>query len=267
MGSRTIIIGDIHGCLDEFRQLVAKLNLRPADRVICLADFMDKGPKPAACVRYAREMGFESVLGNHEEKHLRWRKHEDRRKTNPAYENPMRPLDPEMVAQNHLLTEEDIAWLSKLPTYIEFTPGWVAVHGGLLPGLALSQQDKADLIRLRWVDKEKVKPVATSYDTPWQVPEGAVHWASLYDGANNVVVGHEAHSLSKPVLIKGKGQGVTYCIDTGCVHGGKLTALVLEDGQVSFVQVQAKAVYAKHLTHWWGRLLMKARAVYLRVWA
>jgi len=84
----TIVIGDIHGCLDEFQALVEKVALKPEDHVICLGDFMDKGPDPAGCVRFARTHGFQSVQGNHEDKHLRWRRHEARRILDPSYTTP-----------------------------------------------------------------------------------------------------------------------------------------------------------------------------------
>lgn len=239
--SRVILIGDIHGCIDEFRELVDRLELVSSDRVICLADFMDKGPSPAEVVRFARESGFEAVLGNHEEKHIRWRRHEDRRRANPAYVNPMRPMGPRASAQNELLSEEDVDWLSALPIFLRFAPGWVAVHGGLLPGSPVEQQDKDDIIRARWLDSEG-EPVPTDYDKPGR-PEGAFHWTEVYDGKDHVVTGHESHSLSSPLVVRRPGGSVCYGIDTGCVHGGRLTALVLSGTIVDFVQVQARRVY------------------------
>lgn len=242
MNSRTILIGDIHGCLVEFQELVAKLAITSSDRVICLADFMDKGPEPAATVRFARESGFSAVLGNHEEKHLRWRKHEDRRKANPKYKNPMNPIAERDAAQNALLSDEDVTWLGSLPTFSRFAPGWVAVHGGLLPGLPVEEQKGDTIIRARWVDPVQNKAIPTDYNQPGQ-PAGTRHWTELYDGPEHVVTGHEAHSLTRPLVVSKPNAGTCYGIDTGCVHGGRLTALVLQGTDVSFVQVQARQVY------------------------
>jgi bis(5'-nucleosyl)-tetraphosphatase (symmetrical) len=238
---RTIIIGDIHGCITEFRELVDRLNLVSDDRVVCLGDFMDKGPAPAECVRVARERGFRSILGNHDEKHLRWRRHEERRASEPGYKNPMRPLAPEAQTENALLSPEDVAWLRGLPTYLELAPSWLAVHGGLQPGIPLASQDPTKILRLRWVD-EAGNHIPVDYDNLEDGHEGQ-HWTEVYDGEFNVVYGHEAHSLSRP-RVDVRSQGVTcYGIDTGVVHGGRLTALVLEDGNVSFVQVQSRRCY------------------------
>lgn len=72
---RTIVLGDIHGCLDEFRELVQRLDVQSSDHVLLAGDLMDRGPDPVGCVQFARESRFLSVLGNHEERHLRWRRH------------------------------------------------------------------------------------------------------------------------------------------------------------------------------------------------
>ncbi len=112
---RFIFIGDIHGCIDEFQELVRLVDVRPEDRVCCLGDFMDKGPDPAGCVRFARESGFLSVLGNHEDKHLKWRRNEARAKADPKYTNKMQPFSAEKAAQNAALSDEDVAWLETLP--------------------------------------------------------------------------------------------------------------------------------------------------------
>lgn len=245
---RFIMIGDIHGCLDEFQELVAKVAPRPGDRVFCAGDFMDRGPDPAGCVRFAREREFSAVLGNHEEKHLRWRRHEDRRASDPKYKNPMRPMTPERRAEHEALTAEDIAWLRALPLTLEPAPGWILVHAGLFPHKTIEEQVKdkelgSKIIRLRWVDDEG-EFVPLEDDTALDGPPGSHPWMSVYDGKYNVVYGHAVHGLKAP-RIDERPQGVkTYGIDTGCCFGGRLTALVLEDGQVSFEQVQAKRAYS-----------------------
>lgn len=245
---RKIAIGDIHGCLEEFQELLEKLQLRPGvDRVLCLGDFMDKGHQPAECVKHARKMGLDSIQGNHEEKHVRWRRHEAKRRANPKYKNPMAPLSDKDAEQNALLSDEDISWLAGLPVFVRFAPGWVAVHGGVLPGKPVEDQKADTVIRARFTRLEggEYKTVPTDYGKPGR-PENSVHWTEVYDGHDHVVVGHEAHSLSQPLVVQGSGRGVCYGIDTGCVHGGRLTALVLTEGELapSFVQVAARKVWA-----------------------
>ncbi len=93
MSKRTILIGDLHGCLEEFRDLIDRLAVTADDRVVCLGDFLDKGPFPVECVQFARTSGFDAVLGNHEEKALRWLRHQNRAKLDPEYKNPIRLYD------------------------------------------------------------------------------------------------------------------------------------------------------------------------------
>ena len=45
MGSRTIVVGDIHGCYDELEDMLAEVNFGPSDRLISVGDLITKGPK------------------------------------------------------------------------------------------------------------------------------------------------------------------------------------------------------------------------------
>lgn len=256
---RTIIIGDIHGCIDEFRELVRLLRPRGRDRLICLGDFMDKGPEPAECVSFARKIGAEAVLGNHEERHVRWRDRQDRQAKDPSFKNSMRPFDEADAAQNAALSAHDLEWLRGLPRVLSLDPEWptwVAVHGGFLPGVPVSKQDPSKVVRARYVDPEG-KHVPIDYDDPSgpRVPAYARFWMETYDGDRNVVYGHEAHSLSN-IRVDHRPQNVAcFGIDTGCVHGGHLTALVLrkprgksiQGPDIDVVQVKARQVYATPL--------------------
>jgi hypothetical protein len=204
---------------------------------------MDKGPHPAACVRFAREQGLLSILGNHEERHLKWRRNTAREKTDPTYKNQMRPMKPADALQNSLLSDEDVAWLQGLPYYIQVAPGFVAVHGGLFKGIPLEEQPHDKIVRARWVD-EMGDHVPTDYDSDVAKPPGAYHWTALYDGQDRVIYGHEAHSLTTPRIDISPSGAHCFGIDTGCVHGGRLTAMIIDDElNVTFVQVQARRKY------------------------
>lgn len=247
--SRTIIIGDVHGCLDELRRLLDELALEPTDQLFFAGDLMDRGPDPVGCVRLARERGARMVLGNHEEKHLRFRRHEAKKAADPSYVNPMQMFG-ERAAQNAALTADEVAWLEACPVTLALRPGWVLVHAGLFPGKTLEEQVKDrklrdKIIRLCWVDKDN-EFVPLEDDTANEGPPGSKAWMTVYDGPLNVVYGHAVHSLTTP-RVDVRPQGVsTYGIDTGCCFGGRLTAMVLhEDERVEFVQVEAQRAYAE----------------------
>ena len=62
---RILIVGDLHGCADEFRELLA-MHRHPDDTLILVGDLVNKGPKSAEVVPLARELGAFAVVGNHE---------------------------------------------------------------------------------------------------------------------------------------------------------------------------------------------------------
>lgn len=247
---RTVVIGDVHGCIDEFRALVDMAG--PGDRIIQLGDLMDRGPAPAACVRFARERGIEVVLGNHDEKHLRWRRHEYVRQSN-GKANPIRWMPPAAQEQNWLLSDDDIEWLKNLPVFIDLG-NWLAVHAGFEPGRPLDKQDPKVVIRVRYVAEETKMMVSVATDPADEAaverayagrdqPPKSVWWHEVWDG-KNVVFGHAVQGREAKWL--GKTGSVCIGIDTGCCYGGRLTALSIgEDGpgDVGFLSVPAARVY------------------------
>lgn len=250
------VIGDIHGCFYEFQDLLQRVGPVSGDRVICLGDFLDKGPFGAECVRFARENGFDSVLGNHDERHLRWSRNERLRRER-GRPNNMRPMLPSDAVANAKLTEEDLAWLQGLPRLLEVSVRglpWVVVHGGLMPDVPIPEQDLDDVLRLRWIGLEVEgdfsspwKTVPVDYERPetlGRAPEGAIHWTNQWDGPSNVVFGHEAFSLKEPLHVANEATRFScWGIDTGAVHGGHLTALALDTSEV--FQVRARREYMK----------------------
>jgi diadenosine tetraphosphatase ApaH/serine/threonine PP2A family protein phosphatase len=72
MSGRLLAIGDIHGCLDPFRELVEqKIRLTGEDRLVLLGDYIDRGISIREVIDYIidlRERGFDIVtlMGNHE---------------------------------------------------------------------------------------------------------------------------------------------------------------------------------------------------------
>jgi hypothetical protein len=67
--ARLIVIGDIHGCLDELHDILFKCSFNPdnGDRVVLVGDLVNKGPYSLEVVRYARTNNFLSVRGNHDD--------------------------------------------------------------------------------------------------------------------------------------------------------------------------------------------------------
>ena len=69
---RFLVMGDIHGCLKEFNELVEKMQYEQGrDRLVLLGDLTDKGPDSLGVVRRARELGAMCIRGNHDDKVIR----------------------------------------------------------------------------------------------------------------------------------------------------------------------------------------------------
>lgn len=233
---RTLVVGDVHGCLGELDELLRTAeHVRGRDRLVFLGDLLDRGPDPIGVLRRVRELGAECVLGNHEEKHLRYAAHEARHGSDPTYRIPMRPFERRRAAEHALLTRDDLLWISGLPRNLSLGGGWTAVHAGFVPGVPVSRQPPDWTIRLRYVDRAGC-PVPRARGDAGE--PGVRRWAEAWTGPESVVYGHFPQRLDAPKRDE-PVPGVTCLgIDTGCVYGGRLTALVLPAGEI--VQVPSR---------------------------
>lgn len=227
---RTIIVGDIHGCIDEFNDLINKLSYNNThDRIILLGDLIDRGPDSVAVVKKAREMSLECVMGNHEYKFLKWYK---------SFDTKVDVYDKKKYYSD--FSEEDINYIYRMPTYIKLG-NFIAVHAGLKPGICLSEQSKNDLMYLRYTDLDKKFVSIKKISKLGKEETGAHFWTEFWLGPESIVYGHNVHSMTDPLIEKIAKDVTCYGLDTGCCFGGRLTALILETKEI--VQVQARRTY------------------------
>ena len=123
--SRLIIYGDIHGCFDELNQLRGSLQIQNDDVEACVGDFLTKGKDSIKTLRFIQKNNILSVLGNHEDKLLRFIDHNQNSDNNPI------TLDEDEKAIIDNLNDDDINFLKNLPLFIQFESITV-LHGGLL---------------------------------------------------------------------------------------------------------------------------------------
>lgn len=206
---RTIIIGDVHGCIVELRKLLEIAGVGSTDRIISVGDLVRKGPDSAAVIRWAMEKpNLRCVLGNHEERLLtRWLAGETPGKGSPDWE---------MRRQLGDSYNDAMEFIRSWPLYLE-GDGFLVVHAGLDPRVpSVNLQSPRDLMTIR-------------------IPEGMhLPWYEGYTRDPLVVFGHWARS--EP-LIRPHAIG----LDTGCVYGGSLTALILPERRL--ISVPAEKVY------------------------
>lgn len=211
--NRFIIYGDIHGCYDEFISLRNQINPQKDDIEVCVGDIITKGKDSIKTLDFIIENNIKSVLGNHEDKIIRYLNH---KKTNEK--NPIKlDRDEQCIVDN--LSEKHIDFLQNLPLYLQFEDITV-LHGGIQNSMDLknlSKRDKQKILRMRYLDKNG------EYLTYGQEDENSTFWADSYDGNQGFII--YGHQWFKEIRKNNFSLG----IDTGCVYGNKLTAVYFTD--------------------------------------
>lgn len=241
MGKRIFVFGDAHGCVDELRMLLDCVQFSGNDRLISAGDLIDRGPSPVGVIQLLRSLGGEGVMGNHEEKALRYRRHSAKRAENPNYVNPMGVQHPDRLKQWNAIPDEDWDWLAFRPKFIHINKWWTVVHGGCEPGIDVELQKENVLMRMRYYDTAKKKMVSP---TPsGGRPDSCHHWSDIWDGERKIVYGHYTFDDVKVTHN-------TLGIDTGCYSGGPLTAAEFneDNDQYKIHQVASGKVY--HPRRW-----------------
>ena len=236
---KTIVVGDVHGCLDELVSLVQKTGYRQGiDRLILAGDLVDRGPDSPGVVRYAMSIGAEAVMGNHDHKLLRRAKHMEKAAANPSYQIPMQP-DKDQQATIAMLGEKERAWLESLPNYIMLEEyNTVVAHAGMVPEVPLEKQNERVYQMIRFVKNGTTKMQAMLMPGFIQPPD-TYFWAEKWNGPFDIVFGH--HVVGNTPQIWENNGHKAIGIDTGCVFYGMLTAMVFNtDGTREFVQVGHK---------------------------
>jgi predicted phosphodiesterase len=215
---RTIAIGDVHGCADEFEELLNALEIQPNDRVIQVGDLVNRGPDSHRVIELAREYRVEAIVGNHELRLLTARKEKK--------PNLLKDYDHATVEQ---LTQEDWEYLEAMPNVLyQARLDTVFVHGGFLPDMPWQKQAVELITSIQVIDK--MGKAAKRSDAPDAAP-----WADSWHGSPFAVYGH----TPRPNVLERPG---SMGIDTGCVYGGHLTAYIVEDK--TLVEVRAHKAYA-----------------------
>ncbi|KAI9729832.1 MAG: hypothetical protein M1834_006580 [Cirrosporium novae-zelandiae] len=240
---RLVFVGDVHGCKEELKQLLKKVDFHTkSDHLILTGDMISKGPDSAGVVDLARKLKASGVRGNHEDRILLMRKD---RNSMASTVNPnafFKTSDHKHLARK--LSSEQVEYLKSLPVILRVgeLSGMgevVVVHAGLVPGVQLSYQDPSSAMTMRSLDLETHTPSkehAKGHKDIW--------WAKLwnkYQGRvskkyrTTVVYGHDS---KMGLQIKKYTRG----LDTSCVYGGHLTALIIEEGKWGYMKETVMSV-------------------------
>ena len=212
MAGRLFAIGDIHGCARELETLLDGLGLVRGDRVLCVGDYIDRGPASRAVIDQLidleRRPGIETIFlrGNHEDMCLAYLGRtghwgEAWFVNGGGFTLRSYGLDPRATAAQAeaTLPPGHLSFLERLRTQ-HVADDHLFVHAGIRPDVPLAEQDEEDLM---WIREEFI---AAPHALPYTVIFG--------------------HTPQRAVLVD---LPYKIGIDTGCVYGGRLTALELPD--------------------------------------
>lgn len=234
------IVGDVHGCADELIALLESLGYRvaldgdavdigpPAGRkLVFVGDLVDRGPRTPDVLRIvmaAVGAGHAlAVMGNHDRKLARWMAGRAVTVSHGLQES----ID-QLAAQTPAFQAKAKAFLDDLRSHYWLDGGRLAVaHAGL----------KQEMIGR---GSPAVRDFALYGETTGETDEFGLpvrlDWAANYRGGTAVVYGHTPVPEAEWV-------NNTLCLDTGCVFGGRLTALRWPERQL--VSVPARRTYVE----------------------
>ncbi|MBW4504996.1 MAG: polynucleotide kinase-phosphatase [Scytonematopsis contorta HA4267-MV1] len=245
------IIGDIHGCCDELEKLLEKLGYQISQtphsplpipesptyfhpegrKAVFLGDLVDRGPRILDTINLVRNMlatgNAICVPGNHENKLLRKLKGKNVR-VNHGLEQSLAEIE---------ALPDDIRepYVKELKVFLDSLISHYLLDGGRLvvahAGMKQEMQGRGS---------GAVREFALYGESTGEIDEFGLpiryDWAGEYRGEAMVVYGHT------PVP-HAEWLNNTIDIDTGCVFGGKLTALRYPEAEL--VSVKAAKVYCE----------------------
>jgi len=247
-------IGDVQGCFDELQALLARIGFnRDHDRIWFVGDLVNRGPKSLEVLRFVRDLGDRAVtvLGNHDLHLVTQFEGFERKRKDDTFTDVLGAPD----------AKDLVDWLRTRPM-MHAEGHWAMTHAGLLPvwsvakARALAAEVETALAGSsyreflanmygskpeRWDDSltgwDRLRVIVNAmtrlrYCTPdgtmefhttsADAPAGFQHWFRLWKEPESIVFGHwSTLGLTLTENVAG--------LDSGCVWGGPLTALRLED--------------------------------------
>ena len=208
MPGRLIAIGDIHGCADALAALLSAVRPAPADCLVTLGDYVDRGPDSRRAIDQLldlrRQCNLIPLLGNHDQMLLRLAEGDGSLLDDWLSQGGTATLASFGCPRAEEVPEKYLAFLRQCQA-MHVTPRHFFLHGNYLADVPLDQQ-----------------------------PEWVVYWESLrtrepgpHFSGKTAIVGHTSQRSGEVLDL-----GYLKCIDTCCYRGLWLTALAPETGQM-----------------------------------
>ena len=250
----TYAIGDVQGCFDELQELLRQVSFGQGDRLWFVGDLVNRGPKSLDVLRFVRALGSRAVvvLGNHDLHLITQHEGFERARADDTFQDVLAAPD----------RRELLDWLRARPL-MHAAGGYVMVHAGLVPQWSISQAaglareveqalvaaDYRDFLAnmygsepAQWSDAlagwDRLRAIVNAMTrmrfctrqgkmefraTGTEPPQGYAPWFALRPaGEPPIICGHwSALGLKLTAQLA--------ALDSGCVWGGSLSALRLED--------------------------------------
>ena len=272
----TYAIGDVQGCLNAFLELIAAIDYDPRrDRLWLTGDLVNRGENSIGVLRWcmAHEDGVVAILGNHD-LHLL-----------AVAEGFVPPHKKDTLTEILKAPDraEVLDWLRRRPM-LHREGDWLMVHAGLMPdwtaalaeslareledalrgqgyrrflrdmygneprhwSAALTGQDRLRLIanamtRMRFLHADGGLEFLHKC-APAGAPPGLIPWYDMPGRQSRDVRVIFGHWSTLGLYVRDD----VAALDTGCLWGGRLTALRLEDGRIFQIGCQARRQPGAH---------------------
>jgi len=250
----TYAIGDVQGCFDELQALLAKCQFAKRDRLWFVGDLVNRGPKSLDVLRFVRDLGAGAVvvLGNHDLHLVTQHEGFERKRKDDTFDDVLEAKD----------AGELVGWLRTRPM-MHAADGYAMVHAGLLPqwsiekALALGKEVETALAADDY--RQFLKQMYGSKPEEWS--DSLTGWDRLRVIVNSMtrmrfctrqgrmefhakgakpqagyLPWYETRPAKETPIVFGHWSQLGLrldprisCLDSGCVWGGSLSALRLED--------------------------------------
>ena len=251
----TYAIGDVQGCYDELQALLGRVGFRSrADRLWFVGDLVNRGPKSLEVLRFVRELGDRAVvvLGNHDLHLLIQHEGFERKRKDDTFGDVLGAPD----------ARELVDWLRTRPM-MHVEGNYAMVHAGLLPQWTIEKaaslaQEVERALRAPgyrdflahmygskpdcWDDTlagwDRLRVIVNAMTRMrFCTPDGAMEFrAKGADPPPGYLPWYEARTGAERTIVFGHWSALGLkltdriaALDSGCVWGGALTALRLED--------------------------------------
>jgi serine/threonine protein phosphatase 1 len=208
LATRTIVIGDIHGCLSNFDALLQGIALSSDEHLILLGDYVDRGPDSAGVMnrilRLAQSHRVTAVKGNHEQMMLAARASHSALSDwiKNGGETTLRSYGGIRGTLRDVPTDHWHFLEHRLVDFLE-TDTHIFVHANAYPEMAMHEQPD---FMLRWERCDRIAP---------------------HRSGKVVVCGHTPQASGRPL-----NKGFAICLDTNACGGGPLTCMDILSGRL-----------------------------------